>query len=86
MGNDTLDGGDNDDLLIGGTGNDTFNGGLGNDTVSYQFASQPTAGAALTVKFLPVPAEFRPPDRTRKRSATRSAASKTSSAATLPTS
>ena len=32
MGNDTIDGTDNDDTIVGGTGNDKLNGGDGNDT------------------------------------------------------
>lgn len=38
-GNDTLTGGDIDNILIGGPGNDTLNGGLGRDTASYAGAS-----------------------------------------------
>jgi Ca2+-binding RTX toxin-like protein len=45
MSNDTLTGGNGDDLFFGGDGNDTFNGLLGDDTVDYG-----TINAGVTLK------------------------------------
>jgi Ca2+-binding RTX toxin-like protein len=49
-GNDTFNGGSNNDFMRGYAGNDTFNGGsAGTDTISYSSASLATAGIAVSM-------------------------------------
>lgn len=52
-GNDSLNGGDGDDVLIGGAGNDSLNGGSGdNQYLPGVGADSITGGAGLDVVFL----------------------------------